>query len=285
MSAQSTPEQVLPASPSPTPPMLPVSAYVVCKDEAETIEACLRSVGFASQIVVVDSGSTDGTLEIVRRLADEGLPIELHEREWPGYAAQKQWALNRCTAEWCFNIDGDEACEPGFGERLAPILARTQAAGLKVLGRFEIYGYGPPPPGTALYWLRRLSRRGAARFDLTTRVHEHLVIDGAVEGCSDLVIRHYRPDPLEPLLGKQIRYGVLKAEQHHAAGRRGSILKLIANPPYVFLRHYIGRRYFKTGVHGLIAAGTFAIYAFVTEARLFELRHELRSRSETNDAD
>ena len=279
MSAQSTP---LPgAGDDPAEPT--VSVYVVCQDEAAAIERCLRSVSFALQIVVVDSGSTDGTLAIVRTLAAEGLPIELHERGWPGYVAQKQWALERCVGDWCFNLDADEACEPGFVERLRPVLRATGAAGLRVMGRFEIYGFGTPPPGAALYPLRRLTRRGKARFDLETLVHEHLVIDGPVETRADLVIRHYRPDPLDVHLGKQVRYGALKAEQQFRRGRRGSIAKLVLNPPYVFLRHYVGRRYFRTGVHGFIAAAALGIYAFVAEARLFERVHEANSSARAKE--
>ena len=249
----------------------PVSAYVVCRDEAAQIGRCLRSLAWCAQIVVVDSGSTDGTLDIVRALAARGLPIELHERAWPGYAKQKQWALERCTGTWCLNLDGDEELAPDFAARLGPILRATGANGIRVMGRFELNGYGMPPAGVALSPLRRLSRNGHARFDTTTLVHEHLMIEGEVETERALVLLHRRPDPIDALVAKEARYGALKALQAHRRGRRPSVLKLLLNPTYVFLRHYIARRYALAGVAGYVAARRLAAYAFVTEARLFEL--------------
>ena len=257
-----------------------VSTYVVCRDEARLIEACLRSASFSDQIVVVDSGSTDGTLEIVRGLAGEGLPIELHEREWPGYAKQKQFALERCIGEWCINLDADEELAPGFAEALHAILPGTTASGFRVMGRFELLGLGMPPIGVASWPLRRITRRGRARFDTSTLVHEHLIIDGRVETRRDLVLLHRRAGAVDELVAKEAGYGGLKARQVRAGGRRGNGFKLLMNPTYAFLRTYVGRRYFLAGWPGYIAARRLASYVFVTEARLMELGWERRSRTD-----
>ena len=78
---------------------LPLSAFVICINEAERIENCLRSLAMCSEIIVVDNGSTDGTQEIIRSLTAEGLPIQLIHEEWRGYGAQKQFALDHCTQD------------------------------------------------------------------------------------------------------------------------------------------------------------------------------------------
>lgn len=252
---------------------LEMSAYVICHNEAPFIEACLRSLAFCGQIVVVDSGSTDGTLETVRALAAEGLPVELHEREWAGYAAQKQYALEQCHAEWCLNLDADETAAPDFAERAAALLAVTGANGIRVARRIAFHDGTLPPRSVSSYPLLRIVRRGVARYDLWTKVHERLAVDGTIATEPDLVVIDHRALPATEQLAKEARYAELKAAQLHEAGRRWSAVRLLLNPPYAFLRAYLVRRYALAGWNGLVRSLTIAAYAFVTEARLRELNN------------
>ena len=252
-------------------PQVPrISTYVVCLNEAVGIERCLRSAARSDQIVVVDSGSTDGTVAIVERLAEEGLPIELHRRDWPGYAAQKQWALERCTGEWCINLDGDEELAPGLFDRLMPILGSTKAAGIRVGRRLALYGLGLPPRGVGVFPLMRIHRREGAHYDLATRVHENVLLDGPTETHLALEVRDLRALPFREQAEKELRYAALKAEQSLEAGRRPSLGKLLLNPPYAFLRTYLMRRLFLAGRAGFVRAALFGIYAFATEAIMFD---------------
>ena len=90
------------------PPALPISAFIICKNERDHLADCIASLAGFAEIVIVDSGSTDGTLDIIRACAARGVPIRLIEREWPGYTRQKQFAMEQCTQEWCLNLDADE---------------------------------------------------------------------------------------------------------------------------------------------------------------------------------
>ena len=91
---------------------LPLSAFIICQDEERFIEPCIRSLGMCSEIVVVDSGSTDRTLEILAALKDEGFPLLILSEKWRGYGGQKQFAMERCTEPWCLSIDSDERVSP-----------------------------------------------------------------------------------------------------------------------------------------------------------------------------
>ena len=259
---------------SPLPQGQTLSTYIVCKDEADHIEACLRSVGFSDQIVVVvDSGSTDGTLEIVARLRNEGLPIELYEREWPGYAAQKQFALDRCTGDWCLNLDGDETVAEDFADQLSTLLPKfvsADVAGVRLRRRIALYGYGLPPRLVGPYPLLRLVRRGRARYDQSVLVHERIELTGRQITELRLTVHDHRALPVTGQLRKEARYADLKARQLAGAGKTWSLFKLLLNPPYAFLRAFVLRRYFLAGQAGFVRAVTIGAYTFMTEARLRE---------------
>ena len=87
---------------------IPISAYIICKNERRVLGKCLDSLEGVHDIVVVDSGSTDGTLDLIRDYQRRGFPLRLFEREWHGYAAQKQFALDQCRHDWRLNLDADE---------------------------------------------------------------------------------------------------------------------------------------------------------------------------------
>ncbi len=248
-----------------------LSAYVICKDEAGVIEACLRSLSVCAEIVVVDSGSTDGTLEIVRRLAAEGLAVRLFERDWPGYARQKQFALEQCTREWAICLDADERLSSDLIAALPDLVSRPDVAGWRIPRTPFLYGYGYAGPGRTDGRLVRLTRTMASQYDLEARVHESMMVEGRIATVGTGMILHRRALPLGEQILKENAYSTLKAEQLHAAGVRPRLARLVLNPPVYFLKTYLARRFFLCGWPGFIHAATAAIYSFLTEAKLLQM--------------
>lgn len=252
---------------------LPISAYVICKNEERHIRQCLESLGACEEIVVVDSGSEDGTLEIVRELMRSGLPIRLMERPWPGYAAQKQFAMEQGTQPWCLGLDADERLDAVLQAELVQLLHVDAGVAAWRLRRIPttLFGRGPLPRGIYPKPVLRLTRRGRARYDLETLVHEHIVVDGRVRDCRRGVIEHEKSLSFEDQLRKELVYARLKAQQRMKRGKRPSRLRLLFNPPIYFLRLYLAHRWFLCGWLGFAHAVTGAVYAFATESIHFEL--------------
>jgi glycosyltransferase involved in cell wall biosynthesis len=248
---------------------LSLSGAVICLDEAACIGKCLESLRDCAEIVVVDSGSSDGTLGIVEALARQGLPIRLIHQPWLGYARQKQLALDLATQPWVFSIDADEWLDEDLRASLPRLMSAGESvAGWKVRRSLTLYGQTKP----VSRWTRpehilRLVRRGRARFDPSLIVHEGLVADdGETPIVRDGLLRHERSLPLNEQMKKEIAYARLKAEQRLKQGRKPSTLKLVFNPPIYFLRIFFWNRFFLSGWAGFIHAATGAMYSLMTES-------------------
>jgi len=247
---------------------LPISATVICKNEEACIGKCLSSLDGLAEIVVVDSGSTDGTLAIVEDFQRRGLPIRLIHQPWLGYAAQKQFALDQATESWVLSIDADEWLDGALAADLPRLVAADESLDGWALRRtLTLYGSLKP----VNLWTRpehilRLVRRGRARFDETLIVHEGLIVEGRTEIAQKGLLRHERGLPLDEQMRKEIVYAKLKAEQRIERGRKPSRLKLLLNPPIYFLRIFFWNRFFLCGWAGFIHAMTGATYSFMTES-------------------
>lgn len=264
------------------PENLPLSATVICKNEEACIGACLASLESCAEIIVVDSGSTDRTLPIVRDLIARGWPIRLIERDWPGYARQKQFALQQATRDWVLSIDADEWLDDDL-RRSLPFLLQAPAdiAGWRLRRLLSLFGRKTPTPrATKPELILRLARRASVRFDEDVLVHEGLIVEGGVADARDGLLRHERALRLDAQIGKEVVYARLKARQRIAAGKRPSLFKLVFNPPLYFFRIYVLHRMFLCGAAGFIHAWTGAIYSFLAEALHLQLWLEGRGDSE-----
>jgi len=262
-------------------PRLPLSAFIICKDEAACIENCVRTLGPCAEIVVVDSGSKDATLEILARLAAEGWPIRLFHRPWPGFALQKQFALEQCTQPWAINIDADERLDPGLRAALPDLLAAPDAvAGWRLTRRPYLLGRGYAPRVAHEGRMLRLVRRERARYDTGLLVHEAILVDGEVRTAPSGSLLHFRLFPIDEQMAKESRYAALKVRQLLGEGKRLRPARLFLNPLVYFLRYYFLRRMFLCGIPGFIQAMTGAIYTFVTEARMYQVTAEARDTAE-----
>jgi glycosyltransferase involved in cell wall biosynthesis len=264
------------------PGAVAASATVICLNEAACIGKCLESLAGFAEIIVVDSGSTDGTLAIIDDFARRGFPIRLISQPWLGYARQKQFALDQAGEPWALSIDADEWLDGDLRASLPRLLAADDAvAGWKVRRSLTLYGHSKP----VSRWTRpehilRLVRRGRARFDPALIVHEGLVADeGETPIAREGLLRHERSLPLNEQMKKEIVYARLKAEQRLKLGRKPSRLKLLFSPPIYFVRIFFWNRFFLCGWAGFIHAATGAMYSLMTESIHRQLYHARRMES------
>ncbi len=244
--------------------MPPLSVTVITFNEAGHIDACLDSVAWADEVLVVDSGSTDDT---VARARARGARVI--ERDWPGYAAQKDFAASEASHDWILSVDADERVTPELRDEIrATLSAGPAAVGYRIprlawhLGRsIRTTDWYPD------YQLRLYDRR-AARWR-PMRVHESVEADGPVGRLSHH-LQHYTYRDLGHHVETINRYSTLAAAQMLDAGRRAGGLDLVVRPPAAFIRNYILRRGFAEGVPGLIISAMGAWYVFLKFAKLWD---------------
>lgn len=261
---------------------IPLSAFIICHNEEKYLGECIESLAECAEIVIVDSGSTDGTIPLIQSYVDRGWPIRLFKEPWRGYAGQKQFALEQCRQEWCFNIDADERLDDALRAALPELLARKDVAGWRIARRPYLIGYGYTPPYVHERRNLRLIRRGAGSYDLAQKVHEGIRSDGRIEPALKGSLLHYRPLPIDEQILKENKYSSLKADQWMAEGKGARGLKLFLNPPLYFLRLYFRNGLWRCGAAGFVEAMTGAVYSFLTEAKIYQ-RHKLKERVPSDD--
>jgi glycosyltransferase involved in cell wall biosynthesis len=249
----------------------PVTAAIVCLNEADLIGGCLESVDFCAEIVVVDSGSTDGTIEIVERYRADGFPIKLLHQEWLGYAPQKQFALDHATQQWRLVIDADEKVD---SQLKASIVATVAADDPKISAWYIrrcdwLTGYGHAHRWVLHNRILRLLRAGKTRIDPDSTIHEAYFIEGERGLIKPGLLLHMRDLTLEDDVARANKYSTEKSTVQRGRGRKASALRLFLSPPFTFLKFYLLKRYFLCGRPGFIYAMMMMFYNFLTEAKSY----------------
>lgn len=248
--------------------MTPVSVTIITRDEAANIEACLASVTWASDVLVVDSGSTDDT---AARARAAGARVVV--RDWPGYVAQKNFAAGEAAHDWILSIDADERVTPALAAEIQSQLAGgPTVAGYRVprvtwhLGRWIRTTDWYPDYQLRLYDRRRA--RWAPR-----RVHESVQADGPI-GHLGQDLQHFAYRDLAHHHLTMDRYTTLAAAEMLEQGRRAGVLHLTLHPWAAFLRNYLLRRGFLDGLPGLVISTMNAYYVFLKFAKLWALQRD-----------
>ena len=250
----------------------PISAFIICQNEVAVLGECIESLDFCREIVIVDSGSTDGTLALIEAYAAQGYPIRLISNAWPGFARQKQFALEQCREPWCLSMDSDERLDSAAKAYLSAMpLDDAKLSCYAILRRDYLPGYGYQPAIVHAKAFLRFFRKGTARFDESALIHESLIGQGPVHTLPKGAILHFRNMSMKEETAKTSTYADLKAREQFARGRRTTPLKLFLKPVGWFLKSYVGHRNFLCGVPGFIYAMMFAQYAFLVEAKLYRL--------------
>jgi glycosyltransferase involved in cell wall biosynthesis len=247
-----------------------LSVCVMAMNEEAKIGDCLRSVDFADEWVVVDSHSTDRTREIAAALG-----ARVIERDWPGWIAQNNFAVEQATRDWVLAIDADERVSP---ELRASILRAIERPG-------DMVGFTMPRVTCYMgRWIRhggwypdrkiRLFRRGRGRFE-GVDPHPRGRVDGPVADL-DGDLLHYSYDDLADHLRTIDRFTGVAARAKEAAGVRARVSDLTLRPFGKFLRMYVLKQGFRDGLPGFVVAITGAFYVFMKYAKLWEIRTRAR---------
>lgn len=265
--------------------MLDITVIILTKNEEKNIEACITSAKqIAKRILIVDSGSTDKTVEIAKANG-----AETYYHEWPGYAAQFNWALDNCdiNTPWVFRLDADERISEELAEEIIEKINHTSADGLEMRWRIYFMGKWIKHGGTHKPYFLRLFRYGKGRVE--GLMDEHVVVDGRVEKLSaDLI--HYDYKGLDEWLIKHIGYTKRELLLYEGLSRSNYNLDVQKKkrsfyyrlPVFLRARLYYWYRYylqmgFLDGREGKILIYLQAYwYRFVVDAKIFELsRHNI----------
>jgi glycosyltransferase involved in cell wall biosynthesis len=242
-----------------------LTVTVITCDEAANLDACLASVAWADEIVVVDSGSIDDTVAIARRHS-----ARVEVRPWPGYGAQRNCAASLAAHDWILAIDADERVPPELAREIRAVLTSEPARHGYRIPRVAWY-LGRWIRGTDWYpdYQLRLYDRRAGRWN-ERRVHESLALDDE-PGVLGHELRHFAYRDISHHLSTIDRYTTLAAEQWADEGRRVSLASIIVHPPLAFLRNYVLKRGFTQGAPGLLVSVLNSYYVFLKLAKAWEL--------------
>lgn len=247
-----------------------LTVTVITKNEAAHIAAALDSVAWADETIVVDSGSTDGTVEIARSMA-----TRVEVRGWPGYSAQKEYAAGLASNDWILSLDADERVTPELAAEIRALMDNAPAAsGYRIprvtwyLGRWIRSTDWYPDYQLRLYDRRAGSWNGR-------QVHESIELRGT-PGMLRHPLQHYAYRNMSHHLATIDRYTTIAAEQWLAAGRRTSLLSACLHADLAFLRNYVLRKGFTDGGAGLLVSILNSYYVFLKFAKLWELQRSGR---------
>lgn len=248
-----------------------LSVILITHNEAARLCAVLEAVAWADEIVVVDSGSTDGTPDIARAFTDKVVVTA----DWPGFGPQKNRALDLATSDWVLSLDADERVTPALAQEIRATLAQP-SADVYALPRLSYFLGRPMRHGG--WWpdeVPRLFRRGRARFS-DDLVHERLVFDGRVISLREPLLHDSMPT-LDDALAKMDRYARAGALHKHQQGAKSSVGSAFVHGLWTFLRCYVFKAGFLDGPEGFVLAVTNAQGSYYRHLRLWLLDREPRS--------
>lgn len=245
--------------------MLKLSVIIPTFNEEKYLEAALQSVGFADEVIVVDSFSTDKTIEIAQKYTDKIL-----RREFDNFSNQKNFALEVATGDWILFLDADERVTHSLESEILETISNPKHAGYKItfphffMNRF-LYHHSDS--------VLRLVRREGAHF--TGSVHEKLHVNGTI-GQLDNIMLHFTYKGLNHYIKKKESYAWFQAEQLNEKGKKTTLFHLFFRPTYRFFNSVIIRGSFRDGIPGITVAAIDAYGVFQRYAKLILLQRGMR---------
>lgn len=241
-----------------------LSAVVITKNEEKNIGRCLSSLSFCDEIVIVDSGSTDGTCKIANELG-----AKVIQQDWLGYAGQKNFANSQATGEWILSLDADEEVPPGLQTQIIKAVKSNEYWAYEIprktfhTGQWIKYGGWYPNA------LVRLFRKDSGHWG-GDEVHEAFECSGKI-GILSEPLNHHSFSSFQEQATKNNEYSTLGARKLKRVGRQCSFFSLILRPPLKFFETFVLKRGFLDGMRGYIISVMAAHSVFLKWAKLWEL--------------
>lgn len=245
--------------------MIPVSIVIVTKNEEANIEAALDSVKDAAEIVVIDSFSSDRTVEICRKYTDK-----VFQKEWEGYARQKQSAVDLAEGPWVFILDADERFTPELKAEVINAIKEDSHDGFYVprknffMGRWIRHGGWWPD-----YTLRLFKKHSGKVED--REVHEKVVVNGSAAYLKNPLV-HYTYNSVSDYLKRVDIYSTLAAKELKKNGVAPNVLDFLMRPPVTFIKMFFLRFGFLDGRFGLVLAILYSYYTFLKYAKTWGMK-------------
>jgi len=237
-----------------------LSVIVITYNEEENILACLESVGWADELVVVDGGSRDKTVELASQFGANVL-----HKNFVGYGSQKQFALENSTGDWVLSLDADEQVTPELRDEISTILFRQKVAkGYEIPFKNIFFGKWLKHAGLYPDYHLRLFRRASGAFTPST-IHEGIELEPPFGRCRNPIL-HFSYPTVADYITKMNRYTKLLADNRKPF-RLGH---MVFSPVSKFFRLYIARRGFRDGLTGLVYCLLASFYNFVKDAKQWE---------------
>jgi len=250
-----------------------ISLAMITYNEERNIEECLESAKWMDEIIVVDSFSTDRTLEICKRYT-EGV----YQRSWPGFGKQKNFSIEKTTMDWTFVLDADERIPEELRKEIEGILEsrETEFSAYRVGRKNYFYGHWLRWGGQYPDWQTRLFRNGAGLYD-DTEPHEGFIFKGKLGTLVNPLI-HYTERKISDHFPKLNNYSSLAAAQRVQTCKRVHWYDLAFRPLVTFFQVYLRKRGYRDGIPGFIQAIFKSLYTFVKYAKVWEIHQQKESQ-------
>ncbi len=245
---------------------LPLSVVIITCNEETNIADCIQSVSWANEVLIVDSGSSDDTVDIAKSLGAKVL-----YQAWQGFGRQKQFATEQATYDWILNLDADERPDAALCVSIRQALSENEQPAAyacnfrhRIMGRWLQHGEAWPDTHIRLY-----DRRQAHWNALP--IHEHVEVEGNIRklrGC----IEHCTADSVADIIAKVNHYTDLQAAQMISANMSAGLFALLLRPLWRFVRNYVFRLGFLDGAAGLTHAVQGSLTTFLKYAKVIEKR-------------
>lgn len=248
---------------------LKISAIAITLNEAENIGPFMQSLWFADEIIIVDSFSTDETLEI----ASQNERVKIHKREFDNFSAQKNFALSKATNDWVVFFDLDEKIAPELADEILETLKKPKAKGYFVKRDFYFMGKQIKYSGYQNDWVIRIFNKNYCQYN-ENLVHETLKVNGETAKLK-ITMPHYSYKTMDEYTEKLHRYSALQAEMLYAKKVRPTLYHFFFRPWYRFSHQFIIRLGILDGKEGFILAYLSAFSTFKRYVNLWLLYRKI----------